>query len=65
MEVLLVYFFIFLFIFSLISLIRLVFNFISALLSNPPKPFILSENLIVYHGITLSYVITFLIYLIS
>lgn len=65
MEVLFTYFFIYFFIFSLISLTRFIFNFISVLLSNPPRPFILSENSIIYHGITLSYVITFIIYLIS
>ncbi len=51
----------FIFIFSVISLVRLCFNFFSALLSNPPKPFEFEKYEIIVYGLFVSYIITYLI----
>jgi hypothetical protein len=53
----------FLFLFSIMALIRLVFNFLRALLSTPPKPFELMVHEVAIYGIFLSYIITYLIHL--
>lgn len=47
--------------FSTLSFIRLGGKFISSLLSNPPKQMILTNSELIYHGLTLSYIITFTI----
>lgn len=47
--------------FATLSFIRLGGNFISSLLSNPPKPMVLNNRELIYHGLTLSYIITFFI----
>ena len=52
----------FIFAFSIVALLRLVTNFSRALLSNPPKPFKISEGKSIIYGLLLSYIITFLIY---
>ena len=49
--------------FSILSFIRLGSNFISSLLSNPPKPLVLNNRELIYHGLTISYIITFFIIL--
>jgi hypothetical protein len=54
--------FTFLFIFSSFWLSRTAFLFLGALLSTPPKTFELTKNEVFYHGILLSYVITFIIH---
>lgn len=46
--------------FSLISLLHLTFEFIKALLSNPPKKFELERRALIYYGICLSFLITVL-----
>lgn len=51
----------FIFVFSLLAVVRTIFKFISSLLSNPPKPLVLTTREIVFNGIFLSYVITFII----
>lgn len=61
MESLLTYLSYFVMSFSVLSMVRLSGNFISSLLSNPPKRFVLNDRELVYHGLTLSYVITFII----
>jgi hypothetical protein len=53
----------FLFVFSIIWVMKTVFNFLSALLSTPPKRFELSQIEVFYHGLLISYIITFLIYI--
>jgi hypothetical protein len=57
------YLFTYIFIFSLLAIIRLGVSFFSSLLSNPPKPITLEKSEIIVYGAFLSYVITFLIYL--
>jgi hypothetical protein len=51
----------FIFIFSVISLVRLCVNFFRALLSNPPKPFEFEKYETVTYGLFVSYIITYLI----
>lgn len=53
----------FIFIFSLIWVLRTAFIFFSALFSNPPKPFEISKSEVLVHGLLISYIITFLIHL--
>jgi len=53
--------FLFLFIFSIISFTRVAFGFISALVQNPPKKFVMSTRELIFYGLALSYVITFLL----
>jgi len=48
-------------VFTLLSLIRVVVNFIRALLSNPPQKFEISDKSLVYYGFCVSYLITLLI----
>jgi hypothetical protein len=52
----------FIFVFSIIAVIRLCVNFIRAFLSTPPKPFEISEGKSIVYGLLLSYVISYLIY---
>ena len=61
MESLLTYLSYFVMSFSVLSMVRLSGNFISSLLSNPPKRFVLNDRELFYHGLTLSYIITFII----
>jgi len=49
---------IFLFCFSILSLLYLTFTFIKALLSNPPKKIELERRDLIYYGICLSFLIT-------
>jgi len=53
--------FLFAFIFTLLSVSRTTFRFTSALLQNPPKPFLMSNRELVFLGLSISYVITYLI----
>jgi len=55
----------FLFVFAIISLLRLLFKFISALLSTPPQKFILDNNALIYYGICISFLITVLFNIIT
>jgi len=52
----------FLFVFSIMALIRLLVNFLRALLSTPPKKFELVESEIIIYGTLLSYIITYIIH---
>jgi len=62
-ESLIIYIAIFTFIFALLSLMRLGINFIVALLSSPPSKLEIGRRELIYYGLSLSYIITFLIYL--
>jgi len=52
---------VFIAVFTSLSLIRVVGNFIRALLSNPPQKFEISDKSLVYYGFCVSYLITLLI----
>lgn len=52
---------IFLFVFSILLVLKNTFNFFSALFSNPPKKFQLTNLERLYLGLCVSYVITFVI----
>jgi len=45
-------------VFALLSVINLIFRFIRALLSTPPKPFDLERGALIYYGICLSFLLT-------
>jgi hypothetical protein len=55
--------FLFVFILSILTVIRTVFRFLRALLQNPPAPLVLSSRELIFLGISISYVITYLIQL--
>jgi len=49
---------IFLFAFSVLSITHLIFSFLKALLSTPPKKFELDRRALIYYGICISFIIT-------
>jgi hypothetical protein len=51
----------FLFVFSILTNLRLVIKFVSALLQNPPKKMVLSGRELIFNGLMLSYLITYII----
>jgi hypothetical protein len=51
----------FIFVFSVLALVRFTFNFLRALLSTPPKPIEVTFNETVFYGLFISYIITYLI----
>jgi len=53
--------FLFLFIFSVLTVSRTVFRFISALLQNPPTRLVLEGRELICFGIAISYLLTYLI----
>jgi hypothetical protein len=53
--------FLFLNIFSILLVLRVVYRFISALLSNPPIKLIMGNRELIFLGIALSYIITYYI----
>jgi len=55
----------FIFVYSLLGTIRLIFSFISAMMSTPPKPFELTNIQMIVNGGFISYIITYIIYLFS
>lgn len=61
MELVLSYLFIFVFVFSILMVLKNVFGFLSALLSNPPKKFQVTSRETLYIGLSSSYIITFII----
>lgn len=61
MVTVLTYITIFLLIFAILSIINVIFNFIKALLSNPPQKISLERSALIYYGICMSYIITYLI----
>ena len=52
----------FVFIFSIMALLKLIFDFVRAIFSDPPKPFELDKWEIITYGLFVSYIITYLIY---
>jgi len=60
-ETLMTYITIFAAVFSSLPLIRLLINFIKALLSNPPQKFEVGQRALVYYGLAASYLITLII----
>jgi|LauGreDrversion4_2_1035121.scaffolds.fasta_scaffold105334_5 hypothetical protein len=55
----------FIFIFSLLATIRLTVGFFKSFLSDPPKPFEITNIESITHGLFITYIITFLIYQLS
>jgi hypothetical protein len=53
--------FLFIFIFTILFVSRIIFRFVSALSKNPPEQFILSGRELIFFGLSLSYILTFLI----
>jgi hypothetical protein len=53
--------FLFLNIFSILLVLRVVYRFISALLSNPPIKLIMDNRELIFFGIALSYILTYFI----
>jgi hypothetical protein len=56
--------FLFVFVFSILTNLRLVVKFVSALLQTPPKKMVLSNRELIFNGLMLSYLITYIINLI-
>jgi len=52
------------FVFCILSIVRLTFNFLRSVFSNPPKTFTLTNVETINYGIALSYIITYIIHLI-
>jgi hypothetical protein len=55
----------FFFVFSLLGTIKLIFNFLSSMLSTPPKPFEMTNLETITYGVFLSYLLTYIIYLLA
>lgn len=53
--------YLFVFIFSLLNVCRTFFRFISALLQNPPTRLVLNGRELIFFGLSLSYIITYII----
>jgi hypothetical protein len=53
--------FLYLNVFSILFVLRVSYKFISALLSNPPRKLILGNRELIFFGVSLAYVITYLI----
>jgi hypothetical protein len=53
--------FLFLFIFSVLTVLRTVIKFLRALSQNPPQPLVLSDRELILLGIAVSYCLTYLI----
>jgi hypothetical protein len=52
----------FIFIFSIMALLKLIFDFVRAIFSDPPKPFEINKWETLTYGLFVSYIITYLIY---
>jgi len=52
------------FVFCILSTVKLALNFFRAVFSDPPKQFTLTKTENIVYGVVLSYIITYLIYLI-
>jgi hypothetical protein len=53
--------FLFLFIFSVLTVVRTVFRFVRTLSQNPPKPLEFGDRELIFLGITVSYCLTYII----
>ena len=51
----------FVFVFTSLVLLRTVYKFLSSLLQTPPQRMILSNRELIFNGLSLSYLITFLL----
>jgi len=51
------------FTFSVINIVRLIVLFMGAVFSNPPKRLDLENSALIFYGISLSYIITFIVFL--
>lgn len=51
----------FVFIFSVLTVLRTVFRFIGTLLQSQPERFVLSDRVLIFLGLSISYIITYLI----
>jgi hypothetical protein len=65
MTNLLHYLFLFIFVFSILGLVRLLINFIKSVSSTPPVPFEQTTTELFLIGGFVAYIITFIIYLVS
>lgn len=54
--------YLFVFIFTSLSILRTVVNFIRALLSNPPERFGITSKELIFFGLSLSYFLTYLLH---
>jgi hypothetical protein len=52
----------FVFVFSIMALLKLGFDFSRAIFSNPPKPFEMDKWETIIYGLFVSYIITYIIY---
>jgi hypothetical protein len=50
----------FLFIFTLLIVIRVIFKFLNSLLSTPPKPLTIGSRELTIIGLSIAYIITFI-----
>lgn len=55
--------FLFTFIFTSLTILKVVFRFTRALLQDPPQPFMISNRELVFLGLSVSYFLTYLIQL--
>jgi len=53
--------YLFVFVFSVLTVLRTVFGFISTLLQSNPERVILSNRVLIYLGLSMSYIITYII----
>jgi hypothetical protein len=65
MTNLLHYLFLFIFVFSILGLVRLLINFIKSVSSTPPVPFEQTTSDLFLNGGFVAYIITFITYLVS
>jgi hypothetical protein len=54
-------FFLFVFIFSVLTVLRTVTRLVSSLFSNPPKRFLWNRGELIYLGLAISYCLTYII----
>jgi hypothetical protein len=53
--------FLFLFIFSVLTVLRAVLRFVGTLLQEQPERFVLTNRVLIFLGLSISYIITYLI----
>lgn len=53
--------YLFVFVFSVLTVLRTVFRLISTLLQNQPEKFVISNGVLIFLGLSISYIITYLI----
>ena len=60
-----IYIVIFVFVFSLLYNVRMLFKFLTSLFSEQPRPLELDSKDLIYIGLSLSYIITSIVYLLK